>query len=294
MIDQLESLIALSRAGTMAAAATRLRLTPSAISKRIALLEQRVGYKLAEPKGRKVELTPAAIRLIERVSPLLTEMKSVLSDEAGAESGEIIVGVTESVLASWGPRLLAKVVKSHPQVRMSIHAHRSPVIVERVRSGEYHLGICAGVENSVPGLRSRLLLKEPMVIVPSGLKKLILKPAIPVDVLSIERHALSWDLLRPQLRSLKEARGIQIRVSQEIESFSSVVQLAKAGFGHGLAPVGVASALGLSSGQWMRLPGESLYRGVSYVARVSTMARPTLRAFFEALEKEAGSLGLPL
>lgn len=285
MIDQLESLIALSQAGTMAMAATRLRITPSAVSKRIALLEEQVGYKLAEPKGRKVELTPAALRLVERVGPLVTELKSVLGDESGAEAGEVTLGVTESVLSSWGPALLARVAKEMPNITMSIHAHRSPVIVDRVRSGEYTAGICAGVESRVPGLRSRLLAREPMVIVPSGLKKLSLKQADPLEVLTIEGHALSWDLLRPQLRALKDQRGINIHVAQEIESFSAVVQLAIAGFGHGLAPLGVARALGIREDQLVRFPGNALCRGVSYVTRASTLARATLQVFFESLEK---------
>lgn len=285
--DQLESLLALWRSGTMAAAANSLRLTPSAISKRIALLEQQVGYKLSEPRGRKVELTPAALRLVERVGPLLAELKSVLSDEKGAESGEITIGVTESVLASWGPRFLAKISKAVPQVRMSLHAHRSPLVVERVRSGEYALGICAGVETRLAGLRSQLIAKEPMVIIPAGLKKFSLKRDIPVEILTIESHALSWDNLQPQLRALKEESGIHLKVAKEIESFSSVVQLAKAGFGHGLAPLGITSALGIRSDQMVRLHKDSLYRGVSYISRTSTLARPSLQLFFGALEKEA-------
>ena len=97
MTEHLEALLALWKAGTMAAAANRLRVTPSAVSKRIAFLEDQVGYKLVEPKGRKVELTPAALRLVEKVDPLLAELRSVLTDERGVEGGELTIGVTESV-----------------------------------------------------------------------------------------------------------------------------------------------------------------------------------------------------
>jgi DNA-binding transcriptional LysR family regulator len=290
MIDQLESLIAVHQTGTMAAAAVRLRLTPSAISKRIAFLEEQVGYPLAEPKGRKVELTPAALRLIARVSPLVAEIKSVLGDEAGAESGELTIGVTESVLASWGPSFLSQVGKAVPQIKFNIHSHRSPVIVERVRSGEYSVGICAGVENRLAGLRTQLLTKEPMVIIPSGLKKFSPKNLSTLEVISIEAHALSWDLLRPQLRALKELRGMQISVVREIESFSCVVQLAKAGFGHGLAPLGIATSLGVKANQLLHLPSITLHRGVSCVARASTVSRPTFQAFFDSMETAAEKL----
>lgn len=284
MTDHLEALIALAKSGTMAAAATRLRITPSAVSKRIALLEEQVGYKLAEPRGRKVELTPAALRLVEKVEPLLAELKSVLGDEAGVEAGEIAVGVTESVLASWGPNFLAKVSRQVPQLKLSIHAHRSPVIVDRVRSGEYSVGICAGVAERLDGLRAHVITQEPMVIVPSGLKKFSLRSHTVLEVISIESHALSWGSLRAQLKELREGRDLQLKVVREVESFSGVVQLAKSGFGHGFAPLGIALSLGVKREEMVTISSHPLTRSVSWVARGSTVARPGLRAFFEAME----------
>ncbi len=284
MLDQLETLVALQKSGTMAAAATRLRLTPSAISKRIALLEQQVGYLLVEPKGRMVELTPAALRLVERMMPLLAEIKARIADEAAEEGGEISLGVSESVLGSWGPRFFERVAKRIPGLRLKFHAHRSPAVVERVRSGEYLVGICAGVEGSLPGLRSGLLVHEPMVIVPSGLKRFSLRRGATLEVISIETHALTWDLLRPQLRELRESHGIAVKVAQEIESFACVVQLAKAGFGHSLVPLGIAMELGVRENQMVRLPG-TVHRGVSWVARASTLARPSLQKFFNEMAR---------
>jgi DNA-binding transcriptional LysR family regulator len=272
----------------MASAANRLRITPSAISKRIALFEQEVGYKLIEPRGRKVELTPAAVRLVERLEPLLAEMKSLLndgaSDERGGSKAQLKIGVTDSVVASWGPSFLASVTKKVPGINLEIHAHRSPVIAERVLSGELVGGLCAGAESRLSGLRSISLKPEPMVLIPAHLKKMSINRQAEIEVISIETHALTWSGLRGKLRELQENGGPAIKVRSEVESFAAVVQLARAGFGNGLAPIGIASALGVPS--QVLVPLKNVSREVSWIARASTLGRSSLSEFFRVLEEE--------
>ncbi len=272
----------------MASAANRLRITPSAISKRIALLEEEVGYKLIEPRGRKVELTPAGVRLVERLAPLLAEMKSLLSDGSDDETtrgeAQLKIGVTDSVIASWGPLFLASITRKVRGIKLEIHAHRSPVIAERVLSGEFVGGLCAGAESRLSGLRSISLRSEPMVLIPSGLKKLSIGRQAEIEVISIESHALTWSGLRGKLRELQESGGPSIKVRSEVESFAAVVQLAKAGFGHGLAPIGIATALGVPSSTLVSL--KSVSREVSWIARASTLGRSSLSEFFRVLEEE--------
>ncbi len=57
MINYLEALLALERTGTISEAAAQLRLTQSAVSKRIQALQNEVQFKVIEPDGRRVRLT---------------------------------------------------------------------------------------------------------------------------------------------------------------------------------------------------------------------------------------------
>ena len=59
MLTYLEALHALAETGTMGEAAIKLRLTQSAISKRIRALEVEIGSDLIRRVGRRVELTEA-------------------------------------------------------------------------------------------------------------------------------------------------------------------------------------------------------------------------------------------
>ena len=74
MIENLETLVALSKVGTMMEASTELRISQSAVSKRIATLERYYDRELIERHGRRVVLTHHGTRLVERVTPLLTVM----------------------------------------------------------------------------------------------------------------------------------------------------------------------------------------------------------------------------
>lgn len=80
LLEGLETLCLLASEGTMAKVASRLYISQSAVSKRIAQLEQRLGKKLIEPDGRHTRLTPQARELLTRVAPSLAEMKGVLTD----------------------------------------------------------------------------------------------------------------------------------------------------------------------------------------------------------------------
>ena len=75
LLEGLETLCLLASEGTMAKVASRLYISQSAVSKRIAQLEQRLGKKLIEPDGRHIRLTPQARELLARVAPSLAEMK---------------------------------------------------------------------------------------------------------------------------------------------------------------------------------------------------------------------------
>ena len=66
MIAYIEALAALADQGTMGKAGMRLRITQSAVSKRIAALETELGKKLVERRGRRLKLTPAGVRLLEK------------------------------------------------------------------------------------------------------------------------------------------------------------------------------------------------------------------------------------
>jgi len=278
MLDELEALRALDETGTTGRAAVRLRLSQSAVSKRVHALEARTGLSLVEPVGRRVRLTPEGRRLVDEAGPLLRRLAELLTSPAVAR-GHLRVAASHSLLASWLPAVLA-VAASGAGVELDLRVHRGPAVLEWLRSGELDVAVCAEGDAD-PSLVVVPLVEEEMVLVPSGLGTIELRGAVPV--LTIEPHSLTWAALGPRLVRRERGWGIRLVPTQTLESFPAIVQLARAGFGHGLVPRPLAVAMGVPDGALVPLPAPGLRRAIVVVARHRTLERPAVRAFVEGL-----------
>ena len=214
MIENLETLVSLSKEGTMMEASTALKISQSAVSKRIANLERYYDRKLIERHGRRVVLTSHGTRLVERVTPLLSELRSVFLEDQALRKGKIILGVSEAILASWAPRMFSEIQSRLPGIEFEFHAQRSPVVLDRLRSGEYMVGLCTGSPDADLDLVSEVIRREPMVIVPSGLKPLDYVIGEPLKVITIESRSGAWASIEEDMTRLKLVREVSL------ESFS--------------------------------------------------------------------------
>jgi len=285
MLDALETLGLLAELGTMGKVATRLRVTQSAVSKRVATLEHALGGRLIEREGRRVRLTPKALALVGRAEPLLAELRAALAGEQHLARGRIVLGVSESILTSWGPLALAEARRCHPDIELALHTHRSPVALDGVASGELHLALVAGQSERGAGLFAEHVLDEEMVLlgVAHGTLR---KRDEPVSVLSIERGSGTHRALEPQLRALR-VRGVDLSIDRELQSYAAIVQLARAGLGPALVPLPLARALGAARAEVVRLPSPGLHRPVVLVARKTTWARALVARFASTLQQAA-------
>jgi DNA-binding transcriptional LysR family regulator len=281
MLENLETLVTLSKTGTMMETATVLKISQSAVSKRIAALERHYDRALIERHGRRVMLTHHGTRLVEKVTPVLSELRSVFLEDNALRRGKIIMGVSEAILASWGPRLFARVQARMPEVEFTFHAQRSPVVLDRIRSGEYMLGICTGSPDADTDLQSEVIRRETMVILPSRLAPIDYRVGDGLDVITIESRSGAWRSIEEDMRRLNLRRRVSL------ESFFSVAQMALAGFGHGLVPEGVARTLGVAECDWISLRDSGLYRPVRFVARKSMFSRPLVQDFYSAVSEWA-------
>ena len=265
MIDRFDALAALQSTGTMGSAASALRITQSAISKRIASLEREVGVKLVERHGRRVRLTPHAEQLLEHARPLLAGLREVLHARSAQRHAALRVAATDSLLASWLPVTLRAALDRLPGLSLELHAHRGPTLVERVRSGDYSIGFCPSIAGD-KDLLVREVAREPMVIVPARLEPWpVAQAGTEVAVWAIETRSLTWEAVAARLSRLPRKLGFGLRVEGRLESFTALVQIARAGFGHALVPIGVARDLGVPSERLVHLG--DLSRPIAVVGR---------------------------
>jgi DNA-binding transcriptional LysR family regulator len=262
MLEGIDALVALEKFGTVSEAATRLRLTQSAVSKRLQALQAVVGFRLVEPDGRRVRLTARAIELLERARPLVAELRALTRSEASDAPGSFSLALADSIASSWGPRVVSRALAKLEGAAIDLHAHRSVLLIESVRLGRYDIGLCTEPA-SATDLIFHPLTDEPIVLVHSELRA---KPRAGAPLISIEPTSATWRAVHPLLR--ERYPELLARELVFVESFGAAAQMVKAGFGDGLVPLGIAME--------MKLPPKS-YRALAGVERrVSLVTRKTV------------------
>ncbi|HTS22168.1 MAG TPA: LysR family transcriptional regulator [Casimicrobiaceae bacterium] len=267
MLDGIDALLALQRFGTVSEAAVRLRLTQSAVSKRLRALQDELGYAIVEPQGRKLRLTARAIDFLERARPLVAELRGLKAPGETQGFARFSLALADSIASSWGPAVLRAALDSLPDIRVDLHSHRSVLVVESLRLGRYHLGLCTAPP-AATDLIHHPLVDEPMVVVrPRGAPRA--SPDAPL--ITIEASAASWKAIEPLLRV--NHPQLVARVIVPVESFSAALQMVRAGFGDGLIPLGLAREARLDRASYHLLP--SVRRPVALLARKTVHSLPS-------------------
>ena len=90
--DDMAMFDVLARAGTISGAAAELSVAPSAVSRRLKALEERLGVQLVQRTTRKLTLSPAGEAYLEGARTLIAridELEGQLQAGAGKLSGSI-------------------------------------------------------------------------------------------------------------------------------------------------------------------------------------------------------------
>jgi len=263
MLDGIDALIALEQFSTVSEAATRLRLTQSAVSKRIQALQQAVGFRIVEPDGRRVRLTSQGIHFLERARPLVAELRGLTEP---AESGSwpnlsthFSLALADSIAASWGPGVVRHALQGLPRIGVELHAHRSVLLIESVRLGRYHIGFCTDPLTAKDLIRYPIV-DEPLVLIHSAFSG---KAQKNLPLISIELGSATWRAVEPLIK--QHHPELLKRQLIPVESFSAAVQMVKAGFGDGLVPLGLVLEMGVGRKCYRELP--AIKRGVSLLTR---------------------------
>src|SRR5882672_5743294 len=112
------------------AAASRLGVTPSALSHSMRQLEERLGVRLLNRTTRSVSLTDAGLRLLERLRPAMTEIAGALEDlneERKRPFGRLRLHVAPTAAAAVIAPVWERFLSTYPDVRLEIHMDVAPI-----------------------------------------------------------------------------------------------------------------------------------------------------------------------
>jgi DNA-binding transcriptional LysR family regulator len=217
-IDAMQAFVVVADQRSFASAARKLGLSPSAVTRLIAALEDRLGARLLQRTTRQVALTDAGARYLERVRRILADVEEAertAEDERTRPSGRLVV----SAPVGFGRLHVSPVVSAYlfryPDVTCELRlADRIVNLVEdgvdlAVRIG--HLADSSLVARQV-GVMRRIVVATPSYLKQHG------EPKTPEAIIA---HQTIQFGATPDWRFVKDGRELRVDPSPRLITNSS-------------------------------------------------------------------------
>jgi len=148
MIDfrQIEAFVWVAELGGFRAAAEKLNTTQPAISQRIAAMESSMHVRLFERGARGIKLTEKGQELLshaQRILDMRSEMLRVAQEE-NTIRGMLRLGVAETLVQTWLPRLIEELHERYPALIVEIHVDTSLFLRSQLASYQIDLALLVG------------------------------------------------------------------------------------------------------------------------------------------------------
>jgi DNA-binding transcriptional LysR family regulator len=234
-LRQCEVFRAVMEAGTVTAAAERLRVSQPAVSKMLGQLERDLGLRAFLRERRRLVPTPEGRALYQEVRrafiglDYLTRFAGELRD---LRQGHLVLAASHATCSFYLPRVVSEFLRRNPGLSVSLHTMDSPGIAQAVATGRADLGV-AQFDVSAHGVRRQpLRALEAVCVMPSG------------HALARRKHVRAADLhlqpfialaavnrLRARLAALLETKGIVPRILVDTPLASTACRLVSEGVG---------------------------------------------------------------
>jgi DNA-binding transcriptional LysR family regulator len=231
-LNLLVTLDALLTEGSVARAAKRLRLSPSAMSRALARLRETTGDPLLVRAGRGLVPTPRAIELREYVGQLVQDAEAVLRPVEAPDLKRVARTFTlrnrEGFVENFGPALIARAGEQAPGVRLRF-VSKPDKDSTPLRDGGVDLEIGVVGKAMGPEVRARALFRDRFVgVVRKG------HPLCGATITSA-RYAVGLHILisrrgldRGPIDDALEPLGLKREIVTVVGGFSEALALARA------------------------------------------------------------------
>lgn len=153
--------------GTVRAAADKLNVAPSAVSRQIALLEEELAAKLIERHRKGVKVTPAGEIVLQHYRESLAHQEDCLaklSSLRGLHAGHISLAVGEGFVGDLMSEPLPAFNRRYPNLTVSVTMGGSNEVLSQVEQDQAHIGLLFHPP-SHPNIRTQVAQRRSLCLV---------------------------------------------------------------------------------------------------------------------------------
>lgn len=231
-LRQLVTFKTIVEVGGFKKAADKLGYAQSSITTHIKELEKEIATPLFDRLGKSVTLTEAGKRFFPYVLEMINLYhQSIDAVKEGEEaSGNLVIGVSESLMIYWLPEFIRSFMAKYPAINLELKAIDYQNVTNQLKSGDYDVALLVEMSGwQSDELTINKLTDEKLLLVHSST---IGNRGVPDTVLLAERSC-SW---RPVFEEYLKKTGKQSTKAIELPSIESIKQCVLSGLGTSLLP----------------------------------------------------------
>lgn len=226
-----------ARLGGISAAASRLGIAKSGVSRHVSQLETHFGVRLLERGARSVKLTPVGARLDQRIRSILAEvdlLNDIAREESVGVSGQVTIAVTPEFGSLVASTLFPVARERHPDLTFVM---RPAYAFEDMQGPGTDIAFRIGTFKDDRLVARELGAFRRCLVASPGLANAyrIARPEDLADVPCLTAHGdrlgATWTFNSP-----KEDTAVEVTGSIAVQSFSILLELAVAGQGYAFLP----------------------------------------------------------
>ena len=241
-LRQLRAFVTIAEAGTFTAGAQRVHVTQAAVSMQIRQLEEELGVQLFVRAPRRVLLTEAGEKLLDRARLILREHDTAvmeMSELAGAKHGRLRIGTASAMVSADSlPKLLRKIKEIYPQADISVVSGTSERLAQQVLAGELDVAFVS-LPVDANGIQTELLDEDELVAIASPAHPLAKRRVVSAAMLGGEKLILSQSggNTRRLIEEFFSQAGVKPDVVMELSRQVAINRMVEQGLGVGIAPI---------------------------------------------------------
>lgn len=249
-LRQLRYFVAIVEQGSFSRAALVLNVAQPALSLHVRNMEADLGTALLSRGPRGVLPTEAGETLLRHARIILNQVAIAAEEVRGGQSepaGIVRLGLPGTLSEIVSVPLLVAARNRLPKVRLRMAEAMSGFVTEWLLDGRIDLALIYRAEG--PGIAATEILREELVFFGRGDKLAALGLPAPGEPLAFDQLSRiplvvpgQAHGLRALLEDLARARRVRLEVGVEVDSYPSIRELVKAGFGCSVLPRHVIAA----------------------------------------------------
>lgn len=286
---ELEAFLALAKTLHFGKTASKLNMSPSALTRLISRLEEELGVSLFDRNNRQIYLTDQG-KIFEKFAQESLSKRADLKVSLSG-NGERIEGVLPlyaSVTACYTvlPDFIKRLTEKYPGIQLSVETGDPAAAISAVKENRALLAIGAIPETGLASMETVSVVKTPLVYAASKNGPYTKLEGSPQDILSSVPLVLpKAGLARSRFDKWIKSRNVKPIIAAETEGNEAILAIAQLGLGIGLVPQ-IVLENGPYKGEFIiHTAGNILgYYDVGFIRKATISGTTSSRRIQEAVE----------